>query len=138
MKLIMMYIGPDFPINKGEGIVGVSLASGQSLEIDKTYQWYFKLYCDRDKSTTPIYVRGWVRRVALQPNQQKQLSGVASPRQRVAFYAQNGIWYSALTELVKLRRENPQNKTLARDWLQLLNNVGLQHLSNKPILGENR
>ncbi len=128
----------DFPIDKGEGIVGVSLASGQSLEIDKTYQWYFKLYCDRDKSTTPIYVRGWVRRVALQPNQQKQLSGVASPRQRVAFYAQNGIWYSALTELVKLRRENPQNKILARDWLQLLNNVGLQNLSNKPILGENR
>ena len=133
----------DFPINKSEGIVGFTLASGQSLETNKTYQWYFKLYCDaqgayRDKSTTPIYVRGWVQRVALQPNQQKQLSGVASPRQRVAFYAQNGIWYSALTELVKLRRENPQSKILARDWLQLLNNVGLQDLSNKPIVGENR
>ena len=30
----------DFPINKGEGIVGVSLASKTSLETNKIYQWY--------------------------------------------------------------------------------------------------
>lgn len=126
----------DFHMNEGEGIVGINLASGQSLETNKIYQWYFKLYCDQDKLTTPIYVRGWVQRVALQPNQQKQLSTVTSPRQRVAFYAQNDIWYSALTELAKLRRANPQNKSFARDWLQLLNDIGLQDLSNKPIVGK--
>jgi hypothetical protein len=125
----------DFPINRGEGIVSVSLASEKSLEINKTYQWYFKLYCDDSKSTTPIYVRGWVQRVALEPRQQKQLSDV-TPRERVAFYAQNGIWYSALTELAKLRRASPQSKSLARDWLQLLNDIGLKELSHKPIIGE--
>ncbi|MGB6301332.1 MAG: DUF928 domain-containing protein [Rivularia sp. (in: cyanobacteria)] len=124
----------DFPMDKGEGIVGVSLASETSLKTNKIYQWYFKLYCDDSKSSTPIYVRGWVQRVALQPNQQKQLSTVTSPHQRVAFYAQNGILYSALTELAKLRRANPQNKSLARDWLQLLNDIGLKDLSDKPIV----
>jgi hypothetical protein len=124
----------DLPMDKGEGIVGVSLASETSLKTNKIYQWYFKLYCDDSKSSTPIYVRGWVKRVALQPNQQKQLSAVTSPRQRVAFYAQNGILYSALTELAKLRRANPQNKSLARDWLQLLNDIGLKDLSDKPIV----
>jgi len=127
----------DLSINKGEGIVGINLASGQSLKTNKIYQWYFKLYCDDSKLTTPIYVRGWVQRVALQPQQKKQLGAVTSPHQRVAFYAQNNIWYSALTELAKLRSSNPQNKILARDWLQLLKDIGLQDLSNKPIVGKN-
>lgn len=123
------------PINKGEGIVSVNLGSGKSLETNKIYQWYFKLYCDRDKSSSPIYVRGWVQRVALQPQQQKQLNVATSPRQRIAFYAENDIWYSRLTELAKLKQANPQNQILATDWFQLLGNVGLQELSNMPIVG---
>ena len=123
-------------IDKGEGIVGVSLVSKKTLEINKTYQWYFKLYCDRDESSTPIYLRGWVQRIVLQPQQEKQLSTVTSLRDRVAFYAQNGIWYSALTELAKLRLSNPENKTFVRYWLQLLNYLDLQDLSNKPLIGK--
>ncbi|MEO1377916.1 MAG: DUF928 domain-containing protein [Cyanobacteria bacterium J06635_10] len=134
----------NFSVEKGEGIVSISLGSGKTLETNKIYQWYFKLYCHasgdalgayRDKSSVPIYVRGWVKRVALQPLQKKQLSAATSPRQLVAFYAQNGIWYSALTELAKLRQENPGNRIFARDWLQLLRDIGLQELSNMPIVG---
>ncbi|AFY58580.1 protein of unknown function (DUF928) [Rivularia sp. PCC 7116] len=126
----------EFSMEKGKGIVGVSLASDNSyaLKTNKTYQWYFKLYCDRDKSSIPIYVHGWVQRVALQPQQQTQLNRF-TPSQRIAFYAQNGIWYSALTESAKLRLSNFQNKDLAKDWMQLLRNVGLQDISNKPIVG---
>lgn len=125
----------DFLVEKGKGIVSISLGSGKTLETNKIYQWYFKLYCVRDKSSVPIYVRGWVKRVALQPSQKKQLSAATSPRQLVAFYAQNGIWYSALTELAKLRQGNPANGIFARDWLQLLSDIGLQELSNVPIVG---
>ncbi|MDY6902015.1 MAG: DUF928 domain-containing protein [Cyanobacteriota bacterium] len=126
----------DFPINKGEGIVGVSLASETSLETNKIYQWYFKLYCEDSESTIPIYVRGWVQRIALQPQQKKQLSRFTSPRQRVAFYVNNGIWYSAFTELAKTCLPNPRNKNIEKGWSQLLGNVGLQDLSNKPIIGK--
>ncbi|MEA5593314.1 DUF928 domain-containing protein [Rivularia sp. UHCC 0363] len=125
-----------FPINKGEGIVSINLGSGKTLETDKIYQWYFKLNCSGDKLSTPIYVHGWVQRVALQPLQQKQLITSSSPRQRFAFYAQNDIWYSALTELVKLKQANPQSKIVAEYWLRLLNDVGLQELSKEPILGK--
>ncbi len=124
-----------FPIDKGEGIVSINLG-GKSLEADKVYQWYFKLYCDDSKLSTPIYVHGWVQRVALRSQQEKQLITSDSLRQRFAFYAQNDIWYSALTELVKLKQANPQNQVIAAYWLQLLNNVGLQELSNQPILGK--
>jgi hypothetical protein len=133
----------DFTIDKGEGIVSINLGSGKTLETNKTYQWYFKLYCDasgdalwayRNKSSVPIYVRGWVQRVALQPQQQKQLTTANSSLERVAFYSQNGIWYSALNELAQLRLSNPQNKIIANYWLQLLNHIGLQDLSNQPII----
>lgn len=126
----------DFIIKKGEGIVSISLADGKTLETDEIYQWYFKLYCDRDKSSIPIYVRGLVERVKLQPRQQNQLNAATSPSQRFDFYSQNNIWYSALTELVKLRQSNPRNKIVFKDWLQLLKGIELQELSEKPILGK--
>ena len=126
----------DFPINKGEGIVGVSLASDTSLENNKTYQWYFKLYCEDSESTTPIYVRGWEQRVELQPQQKQQLSRFTSPSQRIAFYANNDIWYSAFTEIANICLSNPQNKSIAKDLSQLLSDVGLKDLSNKPIVGK--
>ncbi len=126
----------DLSINKGEGIVGITLSDQKTLEVNKTYQWYFKLYCDRDKSSTPIYLHGWVERIALQPQQEKQLSGVTSPGDRIAFYSQNGIWYSAFTELAKLKQANADAEVIGRYWLQLLNNIGLQDLSNQPIVGK--
>jgi hypothetical protein len=125
-----------FRINKGEGIVGINLDSGKYLETNKIYQWYFKLYCNGDKLSKPVFVRGWVQRIALEPKQRKYLDTATTSRQRVAFYAQNGIWYSALTELAKLRQANPQNQEiLARDWFQLLSDIDLQELSSKPIVG---
>ncbi|MGF1675310.1 MAG: DUF928 domain-containing protein [Rivularia sp. (in: cyanobacteria)] len=124
----------DLSIDQGEGIYSISLPLEKSLKTDKTYQWYFKLYCKPDKSSNPIYVRGWVERVAIEPLQQKQLIATYSPEQRFAFYVQNDIWYSALTELAQLKKANPDNRILAKYWLQLLNNIGLKELSNKPII----
>ena len=131
-------------VDKGKGIVSISLDSGKSLEKNKIYQWYFKLYCKdsgdsgssyNKKSSTPIYVRGWIQRVALKTNNQSVLNPAICGRQCVALYAENGIWYSALNELAKLRQANPKNRILAEDWSQLLNDIGLQELSNQPIVG---
>ncbi|MEM7553247.1 MAG: DUF928 domain-containing protein [Cyanobacteria bacterium P01_A01_bin.84] len=124
-----------FSIEKGEGIVSVSLDNEKALEVNKIYQWYFKLYCNNSKLSNPIYVHGWVQRVPLQPQLQKQLNTIMSSRQRISFYAQNDIWYSALTELAKLRQADPQNQIIAKDWFSLLSDVGLQELSNKPMIG---
>ena len=135
----------DLSIKKGGGIFGINLPSETSLKKDKIYQWYFKLYCDapgdalqayRDKSSIAIYVRGWVQRVVLQARHEKQLNAASSsPSECMAIYAENDIWYSALTKLAKLRQANPQNQVFARYWLQLLSDVDLQELSNMPIVG---
>lgn len=126
----------NFTLPETPGIVGFSLASAAPLEINKKYQWYVKLYCSGQKSSTPVFIRGWVERVTLKPELARQLQTVTTPRERIALYAQNGIWYSALSELAKLRRGEPQNATVDSDWANLLRDVGLENIAQQPILGE--
>ncbi|HAZ50107.1 MAG TPA: hypothetical protein DDW76_04685 [Cyanobacteria bacterium UBA11369] len=126
----------NFTLPETPGIVGFSLAAAAPLEVSKKYQWYVKLYCSEQRSSAPVFIRGWVERVALKPELARQLQTVTTPRERIALYAQNGIWYSALSELAKLRRSEPQNATLNNDWANLLRDVGLGNLAQKPILGE--
>lgn len=126
----------NFTLPETPGIVGFSLASAAPLEINKKYQWYVKLYCSGQKSSTPVFIRGWVERVTPKPELARQLQTVTTPRERIALYAQNGIWYSALSELAKLRRGEPQNATVDSDWANLLRDVGLENIAQQPILGE--
>ncbi|WP_051470054.1 DUF928 domain-containing protein [Fischerella sp. PCC 9605] len=132
----------DFTLPKTPGIVGLSLPSTAPLAIDKTYQWYFKLYCKdaidsaSGNLSNPVFVRGWVQRVALKPDLEYLLKSATTPRQRIAIYAENGIWYSALSELAKLRLSEPQNPTFNKDWAQLLQDVGLENLSTQPMIGK--
>lgn len=126
----------NFTLPETPGIVGFSLASAAPLEVNKKYQWYVKLYCSGQKSSAPVFIRGWVERVALKPELERQLQTASTPRDRIALYAQNGIWYTALSELAKLRRGEPQNATLNNDWANLLREVGLENLVQKPISGE--
>lgn len=125
-----------FTLSGTPGIVGFNLASAAPLEINKNYQWYVKIYCTKQKSSAPVFIRGWVERVAPKPELARQLQTVTTPRERIALYAQNGIWYSAVSELAKLRLAEPQNATLNNDWANLLRGVGLENLAQKPILAE--
>ncbi|WP_236147046.1 DUF928 domain-containing protein [Scytonema millei] len=123
-----------FSLPNKSGIINVKSPSTKPLEIDKTYYWYFKLYCDRQKLSAPVFVYGRVRRVAPSPNLKNSLKAAIAPLDRVTLYAQNGIWYSALTELAQLRQTQPQNITLDRHWTDILSDVGLEKLSKEPIL----
>lgn len=126
----------NFSLPQNPGIISLNLAGATPLEINKMYQWYVKIYCTQQKLSTPIFIRGWVQRVAIQPELERQLQTATSPRQRVMLYAKNGIWYSALTELAKLRLTSPQDANFNQDWANLLRDVGLENLIQKPISGE--
>lgn len=126
----------NFTLPETPGTVSLSLAQAPPLEINKKYQWYVKVYCSQQKLSAPVFIRSWVQRVALKPELEKQLQTANSPRKRIEFYAQNGIWYSALTELAKLRVTEPQNANFNNDWASLLRDVGLENLVQKPVFGE--
>jgi hypothetical protein len=117
------------------GIINVNLPSSiASLQTGKMYHWFFKvrLQCDQKQPTTLDYVDGWVQRV----NQNSTLTAQikqATLEQKATLYAANGVWYDAIMSLVELRQKNTQHQTLAA-WTSLLNSVGLEAITNQPLI----
>jgi hypothetical protein len=131
-----------FTLPETSGIVSISLPSTKApLKIGNSYRWYFKLYCPLQKSSessSPAFVQGWVRRVSLNDlnrNLETQLKAGKTPLDRIALYAENGIWHDTLTGLAELRLNKPQDVTLDNAWADLLKTVGLEKLFQEPILG---
>jgi hypothetical protein len=116
------------------GVVSLFIPpTSATLESGKLYRWSFSIYCDRKKPSTSVFVQGSVQRVSLDPTLQRQLE-TAIPREQVALYAANGIWYDALTNLVQLRQTHPEDASLIADWKSLLESVGLQAIAQQPIV----
>lgn len=124
-----------FTLPEIPGIVSFALPSTVPLEVNKTYQWYFKVYCNEQKFDS-AFVHEWVQRIALKSDLERQLKTATTVRDRIQLYTQNGIWYSALTELAKLRLAEPKKATLDNEWASLLRNLDLENLSQKPLVGE--
>lgn len=104
------------------GIISVTLPNSiPSLEIGKTYQWFFKVNCARE---SPPFVRGGVQRVVLNPAVASQLAA-ASPQEQVAIYQANNFWYDAITTIGTLQRA--EGKAQA-DWTSLLEAIGLEDI----------
>lgn len=120
-----------FTTDQGQpGIVSFSLPStATALKVGKMYHWYLIIDCAPDN---PPAVEGWIKRVAINSTLTRRLQ-TATPQQRVALYATNGIWYDALTTLAELRGANPEDATLLNDWVSLLHSVGLDALMNEPL-----
>ncbi len=119
------------------GVVSLRLPSTSTpLKIGKMYHWFFKIKanCDSPKLTdVKDYVDGWVQRVMLSPTLKSQLEA-ATPQQRIALYATNGIWYEALTTLATLRLVNLEDASLRADWTSLLQSANLVYIASKPIV----
>jgi Domain of Unknown Function (DUF928) len=122
------------------GIVSFTIPREVSLEPNKEYKWFLKMYC-RDAANPKFtklsdFVYGLVKWVSLTPALENRLKNATVPRERISLYAENGIWYSALTDLAKLRLAQPNNPILNQDWANLLQDVGLEDLANEPIIGK--
>ncbi len=129
-----------FQLPATPGIVSVSLPSTtKSLEIGKTYRWYFAVNCPGSESSDkqPAFVTGVVERVARSPALETELNAAKMPLERIAAYAKHHLWYETLTELAQLRLKEPQNPTLGSVWVELLSdkNVGLNRVTQQPIVG---
>lgn len=121
---------------RNPGIVSVSVPNNKTLpplEVGKSYRWYFSVICNsQDRSDEP-HIEGEIQRVKPSPNLVAELKN-ASPRDRAALYAEAGIWYNALNSIAQLRRSSPNDRVIAADWAELLKSVGLDTISQKPLI----
>ncbi|WP_272819190.1 DUF928 domain-containing protein [Scytonema hofmannii] len=116
-------------------VIGVSLPSNASLQVGKIYRWYLKIRCDRQKTASvPIYVEGDIQRVNLDSRVMQELQAAVDPRQKVAIYAEEGIWFDSLTILAQLYLSNPKDTSLAADWQSLLRSVNLDNVATDPLV----
>jgi hypothetical protein len=116
-----------FTLPQTPGIVSLTLPSTPeyALEEGKTYHWYLKLYCQTNTSSQPdLDVNGWVERVALTPERERQIKA-ATP----------DVLYDALANLAENLRTSPEDATLRNDWVNLLKSIGLEDLAQEPLVG---
>ena len=112
-----------FPLTNTGGVMSFTLpADAPPLEVGKEYHWEVALVCNPDDGDQggKTRVQGAITRVQPSPTFASQLQA-ASPRDRVALYAQEGYWYDALKALADLRSANPNDPSLVSDWTDLLN-----------------
>lgn len=115
------------------GIVGFKLpTTAPRLEINKTYHWYFSVYCTPDRTDDPIFAEGAVKRIPLNSSLTRQLEQ-AKPQQRFELYAKASLWHEAVTSLAELRRKNPDDVTLKNEWTTLLQAMNLEAIAKEPI-----
>jgi hypothetical protein len=116
------------------GLVMIALpANAPALTLNQNYQWYMALQVDGELNPSTPYVDGWIQRIApstalaaalQQPDQLK----------RAELLGNNGIWYDCVAELAALRASQPNQPELAKQWTELLESVGLQDVSQVPLV----
>jgi hypothetical protein len=117
---------------KNPGIMNVTLPeTSESLAIDRLYQWELKLTMKRRDRV--VSVKGWIQRVDLDPKLSDRINQ-ASPDRQAALYAENGLWYDALSTLATLRQARSQDPAIEQDWKNILKSVDLGRLANKPFV----
>lgn len=97
-----------------------------SLKENKTYHWYFHIYCGNMEQTPDnFHVDGFVQKKAPNKVLPSQLKTSTPSGKYIA---------DAITDLGQQRRANPQDATINQQWVNLLNAVGLSELAKEPII----
>ncbi|HEY9614300.1 DUF928 domain-containing protein [Allocoleopsis sp.] len=120
------------------GIMSFSLpafANLSPLEMGQEYHWILRVICPADsaddfESSKDIVASGGIVRVRPDPTLAQRIQQ-ATPQERVALYANAGLWYETVSGLVELRRDRPNDSELTQAWNQLLNSVGLDSTFKK-------
>jgi hypothetical protein len=110
-----------------DGVISVSIPSSvQPLELNQDYRWTLKakVSCGGNALESK-FVEGWVQRVSLP-------AGVVVQQGRI--YAEQGIWYDAVTILASQRQRSPNDLQLKQDWEDLLGAAQLEAMAQYPIL----
>lgn len=118
-----------FPLTGVSGIINLQPSpDSPPLEVGKTYQWAVVLVCGERPNPNDPAIAASVRRIS-SPQSIKQGTAL----EQASWYGEQGIWYDALTSLVKARRSQPNNQDLTDIWVQFLESGGLADISAKPL-----
>jgi hypothetical protein len=115
------------------GIVHIPLPQdAPALQVNQRYRWSISIYCDAETPDTPVTVRGTIARTTLSPTVNLENFTQLSAIEKASLYAEQGIWYDALTTL-GLERQTATHPALLRAWDTLLQQAELQPMIAIPL-----
>jgi hypothetical protein len=105
------------------------------LEVNRAYRWQVYFNCDPNIEPSFTEVQGIVKRVAADKTLQTSLTSANSIKERIAIYAQQGLWQETITALIEFRQNNPNNPELDEYWSNLLSSphVKLEDFISEPL-----
>jgi Domain of Unknown Function (DUF928) len=120
------------PIKSQEIAVGLLPVPYQGqLLTTGTYRWEFSY--QQVGCNNPQVLSGYV-----QKENYSNLETIRQPRDRLQFYARNGMWHELLTELITLRQQQPNNSQAVLDFRTLLfESEDVKYISSDRGLTEN-
>jgi len=125
-------------LQQAEGIINIKLPPEiPELKIGQEYRWSF-VYSPAINSFSgaKIYVFGRSKRILGSADLLQNLNSAKTKRERILIYAKNGFWQDALTLLAHLYQTEPNSEVLQKDWIELLDSVGLESLHSVPIVSD--
>jgi hypothetical protein len=115
------------------GIVGVRLPANKTLKANQTYLWKFVIRCDPNNTSADQFVSTAVTRVQTSPALAKQLKN-ATPNQKAAIYAREGLWYDSVTAFASLRQAKPEDAKTKNNWQTVLRAARLDNFVEEKIV----
>lgn len=108
------------------GIHAINLADyGVSLKPGKQYEWFVAIVPDPTQRSSDIMAGGAIE-YAIPPKPLQDKLAKAGEKDQPAIYAEEGVWYNAVSSLSSLITANPGNKELKEQRAALLEQVGLK------------
>ena len=115
---------------KRAGIYRIRLSDyGIRLKPDTEYEWSVSIIVDPNERARDIVAAGWIHVVGRSGDLERRLESEGNER-AVHVYADEGLWYDALTSLGDRIEQSPGDPELAEMRSSLLRQVGLQDVAS--------
>lgn len=134
LSFVLVEEGAEYPIYERElrvsspGVVSFSLPPSIKLK-KRLYQWTVSAVCNRKQPSKNVYAQAKFERVAASEQLQNQLKG-KNALQQAAIYADSGVWYEAIAKAYEASTAKESDRSGQAGYLDLLNSIGLQKITN--------
>lgn len=115
------------PLTGIPGIIGIRLP--KTLQPETFYQWYLTILCQPNVNGPTV--SGWIQRVRPDSQLSHQLQQPLSLQEQLDLYQKANIWHDRLTLLAQQWNTTAE---VAENWRKLLQEIGLEALSQEPIV----
>ncbi len=97
------------------------------------YHWYLSMICDPRERSRDIVLEGSIEYVKLNNSLQEKIA-LSNSVEKINLLKEQGIWYDVLSLLAESRHLESNLTSLKKEWLTLLNSIGLGELASEPLI----